>query len=205
MSYRSRVDKNVALSQPELDNNFLCHYPVGSIYMNALSDESPGKLIGYGTWTKFAQGYTLQAANSPRLHGDTGFDLSPREYAETLPVTSGSGTFVGSENAGNQTDGYYSPGFTGGEPTILVDDYPKHSHKLQDTTGPGNSIISGEHRGRSDYNGFYFGGHNNLRHGSASICRIGGGSLSFGNNATATTGHNNIQKYITISIWKRDS
>lgn len=204
MPYQSRVDKNVALSQTELDNNFLCHYPIGSIYLNALSDKSPGELIGYGNWSKFAQGYTLLAANSPRLNGDNGFNLSPREYDETLPVTSTSGTFVGSENAGNQTDGYYSPGFTGGEPTILVNDFPKHTHAFQDSQ-VNNSIINGKDRGRTDYNGFYIGGHNNLNFTNARICRIGGGPLTFGANQTATTGHNNIQKYITISMWKRDS
>ena len=94
--------------------------------------------------------------------------------------------------------------FTGGEPTVLVNDFPKHKHAFQDSQ-KGNSIINGKDRGRTDYDGFYIGSHNNLRYRSARICRIGGGSLNFGANQTGVTGHNNIQKYITISIWKRDS
>ena len=216
MSFTSRVTKNTLLTQTELDNNFLCHYPIGSLYLNALNDESPGNIIGYGTWSLFAQGYTLLSANSPRLHGDTGFDDTPRAYAESLPRTSASGKLIGSiENGANQTDGYYSPGITGGEPTIKVDDYPAHSHYLQDSMGDNNmsdgsttdlnTLANGRYRGRTDYDGFYAGGHDtSVGNNPMRVARIGGGTLTFQNNVQSSLGHNNIQKYITINIWKRD-
>jgi len=47
------------LTQAQLDNNFLCHYPVGAIYMNANRSDSPNNYIGYGKWKKFCQGRIL--------------------------------------------------------------------------------------------------------------------------------------------------
>ena len=217
MSYTSRTIKNGALTQAELDNNFLCHYPIGSLYMNALNNNSPGDIIGYGNWSLFGQGYTLISANSPRKHGDTGFNDTPRAYAESLPRTAASGKLEGSLNNGsNQTDGYYSPGFTGGEPTVKVTEYPKHNHYLQDSLGDNdmqdgsttdlNTFVYGRYRGKTDYDGFYAGGHDtSVGNNPMTVARIGGGTLSFQNNVQSSTGHNNIQKYITINIWKRDS
>ena len=210
MSYTSRTIKNGALTQAELDNNFLCHYPIGSLYMNALNNNSPGDIIGYGNWSLFGQVYTLISANSPRKHGDTGFNDTPRAYAESLPRTAASGKLEGSLNNGsNQTDGYYSPGFTGGEPTVKVTEYPKHNHYLQDSLGDNNmqdgsttdlnTFVYGRYRGKTDYDDTSVG--NN----PMTVARIGGGTLSFQNNVQSSTGHNNIQKYITINIWKRDS
>ena len=216
MSFTSRITKNAALTQAELDNNFLCHYPVGSLYLNALNDNSPGDIIGYGTWSLFAQGYTLLSANSPRLFGETGFDDTPRAYAESLPRTSASGKLVGSiGNGENQTDGYYSPGFTGGEPTVKVTEYPKHDHYLQDSMGDNNmqdgsttdlnTFAHGRYRGKTDYNGFYAGNHfRSQGNNPMRAARIGGGTLTFSNNVQSSLGHNNIQKYITVNIWKRD-
>lgn len=216
MPFTSRVTKNAALTQAELDNNFLCHYPVGSLYMNALNDNSPGNIIGYGEWSLFAQGYTLLSANSPRLHGETGFNDTPRQYAESLPRTAASGKLIGSiENGANQTDGYYSPGFAGGEPTVKVTEYPTHNHYLQDTMGDNyvgdgsadlNTFVYGRYRGKTDYNGFYAGAHNRGRgNNPMRAARIGGGTLTFQNASQTSLGHNNIQKYITVNIWKRDS
>ena len=210
MSYNSRIDKNIALTASELDNNFLCHYPVGSLYMNALKDESPGRLIGYGSWSLYAQGYTLLSANSPRADDATGFGDSPRRYREpyvsSTGPTSDSGTFIGSEREGSQTDGYYSPRVIGGSATVKVDKYPKHTHRMQSTTGENGTFVDGQHRGRTDYNGFYLGNHHGgAGNNPAKYVRSGGGTMDFAANTQQVDGHNNIQKYITINIWKRDS
>jgi len=207
MSYTSRITKNTALTQAELDNNFLCHYPVGSLYLNALNDNSPGDIIGYGRWSLFAQGYTLLSSNSPRERHEEpdGWNNTPRQYAESLPRTSLSSSLKGSiENGENQTDGYYSPGFQGGATIVKVNDYPKHNHILQDTQ-QGSTFVDGQYRGRTDYNGFYAGNHfRGVGNNPMTAARIGGGSISFANNVETSLGHNNIQKYITINIWKRD-
>jgi hypothetical protein len=209
MAYTSRVTKNTALTQAELDNNFLCHYPIGSLYMNALNNNSPGDIIGYGEWSLFAQGYTLLSANSPRLRHEQpdGWNNTPREYAESLPRTSKSSTLEGSiENGANQTDGYYSPGFAGGEPTVKVNEFPKHSHYLQDSVTKGGSFVNGQYRGRTDYDGFYVGPHyRGQGNNPMSAAKIGGGTQTFQSNVQSSLGHNNIQKYITVNIWKRDS
>ena len=211
MAYTSRVTKNTALTQAELDNNFLCHYPIGSLYMNALNNNSPGDIVGYGEWSLFAQGYTLLSANSPRLRHEQpepdGWNNTPRAYAESLPRTSASSTLEGSiENGANQTDGYYSPGFAGGEPTVKVNEYPKHSHYLQDSYTTGGSFVAGRYRGRTDYNGFYVGSHfRGQGNNPMRACKMGGGTQTFQSNVESSLGHNNIQKYITVNIWKRDS
>lgn len=196
MAYTSRIFKNSELTQIELDNNFLCHWPIGSIYMNALNDNSPGDIIGYGNWSLFAQGYTLLSANSPRLNGDDGFGDSPREIEV-------GGVFEGSNRV--HTDGYYSPGFYGGSPSVKVTEIPRHDHSFQGTNATG-SFIEGAYRGRTDYNGFYDGNHHDNRGSNPmQACRIGGGNLSFSSNSEGALGHNNLQRYITVNIWKRDS
>jgi len=103
MAYTSRVDKKAPLTQTEADNNFLCHYPIGAIYMNANNSNSPNTYIGYGTWKKFAEGRALigregaiGSANGspsgspsvqlsvdqipPHGHGDNSWDTVVRQY-----------------------------------------------------------------------------------------------------------------------------
>ena len=46
MAFTGRITKAQELTQTELDNNFLCHYPIGAIYMNANRSESPNIYIG---------------------------------------------------------------------------------------------------------------------------------------------------------------
>jgi hypothetical protein len=58
MAFTGRL-AGAALTQVQLDNNFLCHYPVGAIYMNANRSDSPNNYIGYGKWKKFCQGRIL--------------------------------------------------------------------------------------------------------------------------------------------------
>ena len=59
MAFVGRVTSGQELTQAQLDNNFLCHYPVGAIYMNANRSDSPNNYIGYGKWKKFCQGRIL--------------------------------------------------------------------------------------------------------------------------------------------------
>tara|TARA_A100001011_G_C14299809_1_gene840227 strand:+ start:1322 stop:1771 length:450 start_codon:yes stop_codon:yes gene_type:complete len=64
MAFLGRTTKGSSLTAIELDNNFLSHYPIGAIYMNANRSDSPNRYIGYGTWSKFAEGRVLISADS---------------------------------------------------------------------------------------------------------------------------------------------
>lgn len=115
MAYTSRIEKAVQLSTLELDNNFLCHYPLGSIYINALKNESPNTLIGYGKWERFAQGYVLVSADSPSINS---LGNSP----DHIP------------RLANSPD-YYSPGFIGGSSSVEISDLVSHRHEWIDYLG----------------------------------------------------------------------
>jgi len=47
MAFLGRTTKGSRLTAIELDKNFLSHYPIGAIYMNANRSDSPNKYIGY--------------------------------------------------------------------------------------------------------------------------------------------------------------
>jgi len=64
MAFLGRTTKGSNLTAAELDNNFLSHYPIGAIYMNANRSDSPNRYIGYGTWSKFAEGRALISADA---------------------------------------------------------------------------------------------------------------------------------------------
>ena len=174
MAYTSRVGKGVRLSTIELDNNFLCHYPVGSLYINALKNESPGELIGYGKWSKFAQGYVLVASDSP----------NPNQFGDRPD----------DEKSGNSPD-YYSPGVTGGSPSVKVSSWVEHTHEWEDTTYQG-TFYDGRHRMQGTF-----------RHFRKNSVGEGPWYQDTGNTASTTAGdglqHNNLQEYITVNIWKR--
>jgi hypothetical protein len=64
MAFLGRTTKGSNLTAIELDKNFLSHYPIGAIYMNANRSDSPNNYIGYGVWNKFAEGRILISADS---------------------------------------------------------------------------------------------------------------------------------------------
>jgi hypothetical protein len=184
MPFTSRLNKGRELSTVELDNNFICHYPVGSIYINALSRANPSTLIGYGKWEKFAQGYTLLSANSP--------DSSRLGERPNDPKL-------------NNTPSYYSPGYTDGSPSVKLSNLVQHTHYFQDATVDG-SDFEGRHRFKGNYQNF-------AQVGNAEQIAISGKRSStndqFSNPESATDSvgeglqHNNLQEYITVNIWKR--
>ena len=173
MGYTGRISKGSELSTLELDNNFLCHYPLGSIYVNALRDESPGELIGYGKWSKYAEGYVLVSADSPSIHSlGNSPDHVPRLY---------------------DSPDYYSPGFVGGESSVSITEWVKHTHEWQDD-GAGRD---GRYRmgGKGDF-GTWSDGNNHFHYLNAP-------TLTTSAQSGVGLRHNNIQEYITVNIWKR--
>tara|TARA_X000001316_G_C920219_1_gene34381 strand:+ start:352 stop:864 length:513 start_codon:yes stop_codon:yes gene_type:complete len=168
MAYTSRISKGSELTTAELDNNFLCHYPVGSLYINALKHSSPHTMIGYGRWEKHAEGYVLMSADSPSIQqlGDRPDD----------------------PKSGNSPD-YFSPGVTGGSPSVQITDLIKHNHEWIDYNGyDGRYRMQGTQKFRNN---------GNSRH----YYRLGGSyDSSYSGNDDQ---HNNLQPYITVNIWKR--
>jgi hypothetical protein len=64
-------------------------YPVGSIYLNAVNSTNPATLIGYGTWSRIAQGRFLVGLNEgdPDFNatGETGGQKAVGLTAANLP------------------------------------------------------------------------------------------------------------------------
>lgn len=190
MAFTSRTEKGAALTVAELDNNFLCHWPLGSIYMNALSDQSPRELIGYGSWTEFAQGYVLVGADSPHKQG--------------LPDKSA--TLTGTFGEDPDTNGYWSPGSIKGAPsvTLSTSEMADHSHNFIDILRTDGTL---EHDGRYRLSSFYDGyfdigsTHQTVYNRANKSYVTGGFTTSSGGQGLP---HNNLQKYITVRMWKRE-
>ena len=200
MAYTSRVNKGKALSIVEMDNNFMCHYPIGSLYINALSNESPHNLIGYGSWEQFAQGYVLVSSDIAKGPDESGFNDTPDKFllAPSLKV-------------GDSPD-YYSPGFTGGAAsvnlnnTIFGSSLPAHTHYYQGVVGGDGdptSIHPGRYRMRAHYAGFVQNTQGRVPGGTNTVAYIAGNEDQPFDNAGGNQQHNNIQPYITVNIWKR--
>ena len=189
MGFIARTEKGTALTETELDNNFLCHYPIGSLYLACSpAVDSPGALIGYGKWSKFAKGRALISASSIAAAG-TDMYYSPGR---------------GSNSPGNSPDFYY------GSPShaLIAKELPKHTHCFNKDAQGGRGHV----RHSGNYSGFDFntGGTSIYR-----ICRGGEtGQVTFTNSPAKVSGniiqqvgqpHNNLQPYIVVNIWKRDS
>lgn len=169
-------------------------YPVGSIYIT-MNEASPVTLFGYGTWERIDTGRTLISAGG-------GIDPVVNDNTYT-----GRGTYTA------QTT-WFPLGESGGEydHTLNTNQIPAHTHGSktltgeawnfvgQDATyGPGvshNGIISAA--GDSSY--YYPTSKSNSTKGKDGIkvnathehTSVGGGQ-----------GHNNVQPYFAVYMWKR--
>ena len=59
----SNISDNSPLSFTDINNNWRDVYPVGSIYINATTSDTPNKLLGFGTWESFGRGRILVGHN----------------------------------------------------------------------------------------------------------------------------------------------
>ena len=204
MAYTSRVSKGRALTIPEMDNNFMCHYPIGSLYINALSNDSPHNLIGYGSWEQFAQGYVLVSADAPKVPGgigtEGGFNDTPDKFLNIDHSTIG-------DTVQNSPD-YYSPGFKGGLPSVNLNNVkfgsslPSHEHYYTSVTNQFGTF-SGRYRLRGASNKFRTNTNSQIGGSINQVPYINGAENYDWNPAGGNEQHNNIQPYITVNIWKR--
>jgi len=59
----SNISDNSPLSFTDINSNWRDVYPVGSIYINATTSDTPNKLLGFGTWESFGRGRILVGHN----------------------------------------------------------------------------------------------------------------------------------------------
>lgn len=207
MAYTSRTSKGKPLSIAELDNNFMCHYPIGSIYLNAMDDRSPHELIGYGSWEPYAQGLVLLSSSAPKdpdgLGTDAGFGDSPDKIFNVGNATIGS-------TLQNSPD-YYSPGFVGGLPSVNMNNtkvgtsLPEHRHEWAATYESEGSKynVDGRYRMRAPYKKYYANTSTALSDPLSTVIRRNTSATYFSDFAGGNEQHNNIQPYITVNMWVR--
>jgi len=167
-------------------------YPVGSIYTNSSVATNPGTLLGFGTWTAFAEGKVIIGAGTNGgqtfANGDTGGSYAPTLLSHTHTGTTG----------GQSADHYH--GFSGTTSTAA-----DHVHGVY--TGSNNGSGPGFTAQDTDT-------------GSRQTAPAGAHSHTFsGNTGTVSAGHNhsittdasssgsqtvgNMQPYLTVYMWKR--
>ena len=204
MAFTGRNVKGKALTETELDNNFLCHYPIGSIYISCSpAFDSPGGLIGYGTWSKFAKGRALVSSTAIAAAGT---DLN---YSPGRGIDSGS-----------------VPAYPYGSPshTLTEKELPKHTHTWEkdpyQSQAANQGAGSGVARVSGNYDGYDFStnGTNIYRltrsdeTGTAQFTNSPTTFFVYNRDFSTTTKiqepgqpHNNLQPYVVVNIWKRDS
>ena len=205
MAFTGRNIKGKALTETELDNNFLCHYPIGSIYIACSpAFDSPGGLIGYGTWSKFAKGRALISSTAAGQPAGTDLNYSP----------------------GRGIDSSAIPAYPYGSPshTLTQKELPKHTHTWEkdpyQAAGSTQGQGSGVARFSGNYSGYFFGtaGTNIYRiardgeTGTAQFTNSPSTFYTHNEDFSTTTKiqepgqpHNNLQPYVVVNIWKRDS
>lgn len=92
-------------SKYEIGNALEAAYPIGSIYLNAIDDTNPATLLGFGTWSRLAQGRMMIDADSTYIAGETG---------------------------GSET---HDHGGTTAEHTLTTNEIPAHTHGSKSLTG----------------------------------------------------------------------
>lgn len=178
----------IKLSDNVLENSNLAEYvgpllfPIGSIYTNAVDGTNPATLLGFGTWTEFAQGRvpvgisTIDTEfNAPLETGGTKTEtlttgqLPAHAHVVDPPATGTSGNgnhthriAIASSNAGSGTGG-----------DIRAANVPSNILSNHSTTESGN------HSHTVDIGAFW------------------------SSNTGSNQAHNNLQPYIVVYMWRR--
>lgn len=155
-------------------------YPVGAMYISVVSTD-PNTLFGFGTWSLFGVGRTLVGIDS----GDTDFD--------TVEETRGEKTHTLNDTEMPAHTHTADPGVaTSGNNSV------GHTHGINQYTslpscGTGSNQ-SGVWRNTTTANS-----------GNASADHTHTLDIAQFNSATtgSATGHNNVQPYVVVSVWKR--
>lgn len=159
-------------------------YPIGSIYTNSSDSTNPATLLGFGTWSRFAQGRVLVSQDG----GDTDFSgigATGGSKNETITEAQMPAHFhaVDPPNTNTSTNGNHVHG-SPADPVY--------------TSGGGNQRVylgggSGQQLQWSIGGVLAAGNHAH----SVNIAPFNSGSK--GNSQS----HNNLQPYVTVYIWRR--
>jgi microcystin-dependent protein len=178
----------IKLSNNVLENSSLAQFvgpllfPVGSIYTNAVDGTNPATLLGFGTWTAFAQGRVPVGLQT----GDSDFDTASETGGEkthtlTTAELATHGHVVNPPATWTTGNGAHSHGFT--RDMAYTDNSSRR-------TGPGNAQQAyGFGGARTDTVGDH--GH---------IVDI---APFWSDNNGSGQAHNNLQPYIVVYMWRR--
>jgi microcystin-dependent protein len=157
-------------------------YPVGSIYTSVVST-NPGTLFGTGTWIAFGQGKVMVGINAAETEFDTVEETGGEKTHALTSTEMPSHTHTQDAHTHTVTD-------------------PTHTHTTSApyTTGAG-----------ATGNGSGIPPHNGVPNGSNWGGAISAASTGISNQSTTATnqntggggGHNNLQPYIVVYMWKR--
>ena len=162
--------------------NFDQIYPVGSIYMNASSNENPGTLLGIGTWQALAPGrvllgagsndgqtYTVGGTSGARTHTLTTDQMPSHRHGldghihstgdggghshSTQVKFGGDGGYGGLDNSVFDADASGGDGTTGTKTNVVtVDATGNHNHGNTGSGGSGNTQYAGSSSSSSTFN-----------------------------------------------------
>lgn len=173
-------------------------YPVGSIYINASVNTNPSTLLGFGTWEAFGAGRVMVGING----SDAEFD--------TLGETGGAKTHTLSEaEIPSHTHSFSATSGNGGGHGHTLND-PGHGHATQNRADRDSnlSVVSGRTAPSDTSQGSLSNNTSLLQNSTTgiSVNAVGDHTHSVSGNTGGTgsgSAHNNLQPYITVSMWKR--
>jgi len=177
------LEVNATTKKLQVKTNYLENvYPIGSIYMNATDSTNPNTLFGFGTWTKFGEGRVL------------------------ISQKSSDSDFVTAEQTGGQKTH-----------TLTKDEIDHHHGWGVYTNVNGNPLGSNNDIriiGENWNDGLTYSltdwvpgdGVNTYRDQNSPIDGSPYGVITSKVDTSLTpTGHNNLQPYIVVYMWKRVS
>jgi microcystin-dependent protein len=182
----------IKLTNAILENSALAQYvgpllfPVGSIYTNAVNGTNPATLLGFGTWTEFAQGRVPVGINPGEGEFDTPLETggTKTESLSTNQIPA-HGHVVDPPATWSTSNGYHSHNV----PWRFIRDVGGNSGNLRQTAGgapmPWQNLSSVPIDGAGDH------GH---------IVDI---APFWSQNTGSGASHNNLQPYIVVYMWRR--
>ncbi len=165
-------------------------YPVGSIYMNANTNQNPATLLGFGSWEPFGAGRVLVGVNP----NDGSFNTVRKTGGEKAHTLNESEIPNHNHNIGEGGNhGHGGKVYSGGEHRHEIDARQEAADTWGSKTLSGAGLNSG-FTGNTSYSGTH-------SH-TLDIYNSGNHSHSCGGTGGGEA-HNNLQPYITVYMWRR--
>lgn len=191
-------------------------FPVGSVYINALTDTNPNAILGYGVWEKFSEGKFLLGDGGGYTAGQTGGVENVTLTTSQIPSHSHdsgnlSTTIDGDHSHSGNTSNTGSHSHGGNTSNI-----GNHTHSYQRANHTGNSAGTSSTRSPSNSTRNTGGSGSHSHNISTNITGAHSHNISTNNtgahshNITGSTGangsgeaHTNMPPYIVAYMWLR--